>query len=375
VVDAETVILGELESLAPSVEVPVPDWQQVRRRLEPVRPLRSRRRVRLAVGLAAAALVVVAAASAAYLAARAGAPNPVTNGELVIDSAPGGVAQLSTVRTDGRLRTLWRCPRTLFCGSPGAMSWSPDGKQLAFVLTVLNRGSRYAGLNVLNVRTARLTHLSSGKTCDGTGFALAVGADWSPSGRWIAFTCGSSKILLKSATGARERIVETGLANVQSPSWSPDGRRLVFSAGAVDHSTLYVINADGTHRRLLVHGGRAPAWSPNSNLIAYRGGTHGSSCGGLRLVDANTGRDASPASAANSCHQFGVRETEAPEWSPDGTEIAFGSRSGVYVINADGTDLRHINSQSPYSGRPAWRPAHGKQTIEYGARAENCRDC
>ena len=101
-----------------------------------------------------------------------------------------------------------------------------------------------------------------------------------------------------------------------------------FSAGAVDHSAIYVIDVDGSHRRLLARGGRAPAWSPNSSLIAYRGGTHGGSCGGLRLVDADTGRDASPASAANPCHQFGPRQVEAPEWSPDGTEIAVGSTSG-----------------------------------------------
>ena len=129
-----------------------------------------------------------------------------------------------------------------------------------------------------------------------------------------------------------------------------------------------------SHRRLLVRGGRAPAWSPNSSLIAYRGGTQGGSCGGLRLVDADTGRDASPTSAANACHEFGVRQVEAPEWSPDGTEIAVGSTSGVYVINADGTDLRHLNATLLWSGRPAWRPVRGKP-VPYGTRAERCAQC
>jgi Tol biopolymer transport system component len=376
VVDTETVILRELELLAPAGEMPTPDWQQVRRRLEPTRPSLSRRRARLAVGVAAITLVGVAAAGAAYLASRPESPKPVTNGELVIDSAPGGVAQLSAVGADGRLRTLWRCPRTLFCGSPGGMSWSPDGKQLALVLTTLGRTSPYEGLDVLTLRTGRFRHLSFGQRCQGNGFALPDGVDWSSAGRWIAFTCGSSKILLIRPTGGGERVVSTGLANVRSPSWSPDGRRLVFSAGTVDHSAIYVINADGSHRRLLARGGRAPAWSPNSSLIAYRGGTQGSSCGGLRLVDANTGRDASPASAANPCHQFGPRQVEAPEWSPDGTEIAVGTTSGVYVIDANGSDLRYISSNSPWSGRPAWRPLHGKQAVQYRTRAENCSsDC
>ena len=124
-VETESVILAELELLAPAAEVPAADWQQVRRLLEPSRPTLGRRRVRLAIGIAVLALAAVAAASAAYLASRAGSPKPVANGELVVDSGAGGVARLSTVGADGRLRTLWRCPRTVFCGSPGGMSWSP----------------------------------------------------------------------------------------------------------------------------------------------------------------------------------------------------------------------------------------------------------
>ncbi len=373
-VETESMLLAELELLAPASEVPAPDWQQVRQRFERSRPSVGRRTVRLAVGVAALTLVGVAVAGAAYLASRTGSPKPITNGELVIDSAPGGVARLSSVGADGRLRILWRCPRTLFCGSPGGMSWSPDGKQLALVMVTLGRTSPFAGLDVLRLPTRRFTHLSTGHSCQGSGFALPGGVDWSPDGRWIAITCGSSKIELIRPTGAGERVISTGLANVRSPSWSPDGRRLVFSAGAVDHSAIYVIDVDGLHPRRLARG-RAPAWSPNSSVIAYRGGTHGSSCGGLRLVDADTGRDASPAPATNSCHQFGPRQVEGPEWSPDGTEIAVGTTSGLYVINADGTDLRRINPNSPYSGQPAWRPVHGKQSVRYEDSAETCGRC
>jgi Tol biopolymer transport system component len=374
VVETESVILGELELLAPASEVPEPDWQQVHRRLEPSRSSRNRRRVRLALGVAAITVVGVAAAGAAYLATRDGSPKPVTNGELVIDSAPREVAQLSAIGADGRLRTLWRCPRTLFCGAPSGMSWSPDGTQLALVMATLGRTSPYEGLDVLTLRTRRFAHRSTGLSCQGRDFTLAGGVDWSPDGRWIAFTCGSSKIVLIRAAGTGERVVLTRLSNVRSPSWSPDGRRLAFSAGAVDHSAIYVIDVNGSQRRRLARG-RAPAWSPNSTLIAYRGTTHGRSCGGLLLVDADTGRDANPAAALNPCHQFGPRQVEAPEWSPDGTEIAVGSTSGVYVINADGTDLRHINPNAPYSGQPAWRPVHGKESVRYGNRVQRCGEC
>lgn len=372
-VETEHVILAELELLAPADEVPAPDWRQVSGRFAP--PARSigRRRLRLAVGVAALALAVVAAAGAAYLSTRGGSPKPVTNGELLIDSAPSALT-LSAVGGDGRLRTLWRCPRTVDCVSPAGMAWSPDGRQLALLMVSVSHFAPYEGLDVLRLRTRRLTHLSTTHLCQGSGFGIPGGVDWSPDGRWIAVTCGSAKILLVRPTGVGERVVSTGLANVRSPSWAPNGRRLVFSAGKVDHSAIYVIDVDGSHRRRLARG-RAPTWSPNSSLIAYRGATHAGSCGGLRLVDADTDRDASPASAANSCDQFGPPQAEALEWSPDGTEIAVGAVSGLYVINADGTDLRHINSNAPYSGKPAWRPGQGTRSIRYGDRAENCPEC
>lgn len=373
-VDTERVIRGELELLAPFAEVPGPDWSRVRARLDSPRPSLDRGRVRLVIAVAAIAVAVAAAASAAYRAFLSGSAKPVTNGALVIDSSPAGSAQLSTIDTHGRLSTLWRCPRTLFCGSSTGLSWSPDGTRLALVLTTLGRTSPFVGLNVLTVQTRRLAHLSSGRRCQDDRGSSPDGVGWSSDGRWIAYTCGSSKILLVSPTGDGERVISTGLTHVSSPSWSPDSRRLVFSAGSVDHSAIYVIDTNGSHRRLLARG-RTPAWSPSSSLVAYRSGTQGSSCGGLRLVDANTGRDASPASAANPCHQFGVRQIEAPEWSPDGTEIAVGSSSGVYVMNADGTNLRRINPTSPYSGRPAWQPLLGKPAVRYETRLEDCGDC
>ena len=141
-VDAERVILDELELLAPAGDVPAPDWQQVSRRLATPRFSLGRRPLRLALAVAAVTLVGVAAAGAAYLAVRSDAPKPVANGELVIDSAPGEIAQLSAVGADGRLRIVWRCPHRVFCGSPSGMSWSPDGRQLALALTTLGRAHR-----------------------------------------------------------------------------------------------------------------------------------------------------------------------------------------------------------------------------------------
>ena len=376
-VETESVILAELELLAPASEVPAPDWQQV---TPAARPRRgrwvNRRRVRLALGVAAVTLVAVAAAGAAYLASRRDSPKPVANGELVIDSAPGGVAQLSSVGADGRLRTLWRCPRALFCGSPGGMSWSPDGKRLALVM--VNPRPHVA---VRRPRRLDIAHASAHTSVYGPDLPwerlraprrcrLVAGRPVDRDHVW----------LIEDRADPPDRVGENAWSRPGSSTCGrrrgrPMARRLVFSAGAGRPlGDLRDRRRTGVTAVASRAAGRRPG-RRTRRLIAYRGATHGASCGGLRLVDADTGRDASPASAANPCHQFGPRQAEAPEWSPDGTEIAVGSTSGVYVINADGTDLRRINSNSPYSGQPAWRPAHGKQSVRYGDRAESCGEC
>ena len=70
--------------------------------------------------------------------------------------------------------------------------------------------------------------------------------------------------------------------------------------------------------------------------------------------------------AVNSCGAIG--RSAPPMWSPDGTKLAFETKAGVYVVDADGSDLRHVSSHSIMSpdatttwygalpGRPSWRP-------------------
>ena len=227
-VESERVILGELELLAPATEVPVPDWQQVRRRVEPSSSL-NRRRVRLAIGVAAVALVAIAGASAAYLTSRAGSPTPVTNGELVIDSAPGGVAQLSSVRTDGRLRVPMEVPATVPLRQSQWHVVVSGGRQAT-------RGRTCDGWRQLTVCRPRRPNTTHGKVqapvggreMPGQRIRASGGVDWSPAGRWIAFTCGSSKILLIRPATAGERAISTG-----SPMC---GRRRGRPMGAVSRS-------------------------------------------------------------------------------------------------------------------------------------------
>jgi dipeptidyl aminopeptidase/acylaminoacyl peptidase len=108
--------------------------------------------------------------------------------------------------------------------------------------------------------------------------------------------------------------------DVQSPQLSPDGTQIVFGRRWVDkmndrwESSIWLMNADGTHQRSLVQGSGVQ-WSPDGKRIAYvaKGEPTGQQIF-VRWMDAE--------GATTQISHL----TESPsnlEWSPDGKTIAF----------------------------------------------------
>ncbi|MDE3173336.1 MAG: S9 family peptidase [Gemmatimonadota bacterium] len=107
---------------------------------------------------------------------------------------------------------------------------------------------------------------------------------------------------------------------VQAPRLSPDGSQIVYARRHVDkmddrwRTSLWIMDADGTHDRFLADGSGA-VWSPDGQRIAYVG--EGKPAGGqifVKWVDRE-----GPGSQISNL-------TESPSnlaWSPDGKTLAF----------------------------------------------------
>jgi Tol biopolymer transport system component len=128
------------------------------------------------------------------------------------------------------------------------------------------------------------------------------------------------------------------------PSWSPDGSKLAYKDEYQDE--LAVVNADGTHKRVVVRGGTSgvssPVWSPNGHQLAWMKSGRGDQSS--LWVSRADGYDRHLVRRG----EFSMDPFHTLDWSPDGSQLAVVVQkhgSAVAVVRANGTALKRL---SPY---------------------------
>jgi TolB protein len=161
-------------------------------------------------------------------------------------------------------------------------TWSPDGKQIAFVSDASN------SVNVSsNLTLWVMNQDGSGRrpvATPGVPQEAVDGLAWSPDGSLLAVTVFSGLgpgqlALLPMAGSTRQpaRVITEYPDGATDPSWSPDGKWLAYAARDGLSVDLFVmqadsaIQADGMATRRLTNTGmaRSPAWSPDGRHLAY----------------------------------------------------------------------------------------------------------
>ena len=216
-------------------------------------------------------------------------------------------------------------------------------------------------VRILDLRTLETEHVTSGVVCD-----------WSPDGGSLIVCCDSGGyFIIELESGVKDQLPIRGY----TPDFSPCGKMIAFESSEEPQGiSIYHLETGETR---WLGAGHEPDWSPDgsrllcSYLVVYD--TSGVSCGAIPYDDQygyawharwspvddrvtygsycstqkkDPGIWGVDADGANQC--LAACPGAVPTWSPDGSKITYGARSGdrcamvIWTVNADGTNPTQV---------------------------------
>jgi Tol biopolymer transport system component len=247
----------------------------------------------------------------------------------------------------------------------GRLSWSPDGKLLAF--SDRASVSEAASIFLLSFDSLEVRRLTAPLRSRGD-----FNPEFSPDGQTLAFTRVSQGIYTVPVSGGEEqrRLISDATYN-WGLAWTPDGRDIVFANAGwpVNPGWLWKVPLRGGEPERLQFGQEGIEPSIRGNRLVYV----------RQMANLNIWRrklksllSASPPDRFISS----TRMESGPQFSPDESKIVFEStRSGAYEIwmcRSDGSGLIQLTHFNSVTGTPRWSP--DGQQIAFDSRAPGNAD-
>jgi Tol biopolymer transport system component len=308
----------------------------------------------------------VAAFCLAAISASAWATSPATNGRIAFASDSAGDLDIWTINPDGSgaFNVTDAAFAPAFNLEP---AWSPDGTKISFRSGRANAAEIY----VVNADGTGLTQLTSNSFKD-------YAPTWSPDGTRIAFASNRNdpnfatcvgifdgciiNIFVMPATGGSPVQVTFAQASDQFPQFSPDEKFIAYSSDVSGASAIYKVDLETlVVSKLTPDSLRAgePNWSPDGTRIAFSNNFYPCATGRSDCRSDVFVMDADGTSITQLTQGF--RNNGTPSWSPQGDRIVFTHSNSaqfqpqqIYVMNADGTGITRLTPARDNSFGPAW---------------------
>ncbi len=213
----------------------------------------------------------------------------------------------------------------------GGSSWSPDGKQVAFVSNISGRNNVW----IVPAEGGWPTQLTISDQ-------RQTSPAWSPDGKWIAYASdydGNEQwdiFAVSPLTGEVVNLTTTKETSEESPVWSPDSKSLAYTVKTKGGSSYEIDLMDFTTRHVKHVTKDTPAglnnfgpiFSRDGKFLVYTQADAGGRNSDILLLDLATGK------ATNLTPHQGEQTYFASDISPDGKTVLMTSNAGNGYENA-----------------------------------------
>jgi len=261
----------------------------------------------------------------------------------------------------------------------GSPIWSSDGKRIAYISE--------AGPSVIVMQ-------ADGTDAQTVFHGEVTAISWSPDGKQLALSgtpipppdkVYGDQIYLVPLDGSEPRNLSQSEDADTWPAWSPDGKRIAFLRPLPNsfYNAMYLMNADGSDQHQLTSSDVPVVnvepdwlpWSPDGRSLLFHEISFSDGTPAANVAPAVLSLDVINVDGTN-LRRISAKEEEDifPRWSPDSQQILFtrglrvdqtGTIPSIYVMQADGSNVRRLTDGTSPAGSGAWSP-DGSHIVYFG---------
>jgi dipeptidyl aminopeptidase/acylaminoacyl peptidase len=213
----------------------------------------------------------------------------------------------------------------------GASTWSPDGKQIAFISNITGRNNIW----LVSSESGWPTQLT-------VSDQRQMSPAWSPNGRWIAYGSdvnGNEQwdiFIVSPSNGQVINLTNTPAVAEENFLWSPDSERLAYSVKPKESPNCEIDIIDVATKKVTHLTSNTPAdlnnapaaWSRDGKWLVYNQSNDAGKNANIFQADTATGK------STNLTAHTGDKIYSATDISPDGKTILLTSNAGNGYDNA-----------------------------------------
>ncbi len=240
---------------------------------------------------------------------------------------------------------------------------SPDGKQVAFVVTefFLEKGKRNSEIYVMNTDGSNLRKLTENEAAD-------FHPRWSPDGKRLLFVStreNGAQVWVLPMEGGEPRQLTDIYTGVSNPEWSPDGKKIAFSTRVFPECGA----DDSCNKDILESMKNGPLQAHMADRLLYRHWTFWKDGRRTHImlfdVDSEEMIDLTPGDYDSPSFSLGGATGFA--FSPDGKELCYVSNhdaneaettnKDLWIVSTAGGEAKNITDENEaYDGDPLYSP-------------------